>query len=586
MNGVPTQTEQDSRVWSRMSRRRLIGTGAALGASLAGAALVGCSSTPKQSAAPQPTSGTTGGSGAAERPGVPVVKGAPKPGGTWTVPVLLTSPQQDMHTALAASIWHNLSERALLPDPWTNEIQANLIEKWEIPDNTHYVLTVRKGIKLHNKPPWNGRDFDAEDLAFNIDRIAGNTAVAEGLLPSAFQRAQTLAGMDKIEVVDKYTVRVSMARPSSAWLKGFLEWRNLMMPKGIVEVGFKDPMKFAGLSPYQLSEFVPDIREVYTKFPGYYRSGEPQFDKVVNQVVPDKAASIAGFISKQFSIYSDPTPQDEKAIRSARPDALFYSTPSNHWPYIWPSSKFGPFTDFRVRKAIQLGINYQDMGDGYYGPGWGYTGVLCAEYAEAWNQDKIKSLPGYNAATKAKDRDDAQKLLSAAGFPNGNGISFEVLTEGSSVRHENGVRFQAQMVQLFTGMKATMNPVSDRARFANLQNTKNFQLMSYSSISQPDIASEAYSLFHSKGSRNYGSFANAEADALLDKALVELNPNARKEILATFQERSFNEWMPIIGVFTQPNRALLQPGIAGYDKVVGPWSPGLMYERIGGLYNV
>ena len=465
-------------------------------------------------------------------------------------------------------------------------VSASLIEKWEIPDTTHYILTLRKGIKLHNKPPWNGRDFDAEDLAFNIGRIAGDTAEAEGLPKSAFQRAQTLAGMERIEVVDKYTVKVTMTRPSSAWLKGFLEPRNLMMPKGIVETGFKDPQAFAGMSAYQVTEYVPGVREVFTKFPGYYRSGEGHFDKVVNQVVPDKAASIAGFISKQFSIYSEPTPQDEKTIRSARPDALFYSTPSNHWPYIWPSSKFQPFTDFRVRKAIQLGMNYQEMGDGFFGPGWGYTGVLCAAYPEAWNEDKIKSLPGYNEATKAKDRDDAHKMLSAAGFANGTGINFEVLTEGSSVRHENGVRFQAQMVQTFTGMKVTVGPVTDRARFANLQNTKNFQLMSYSSISQPDIASEAYSLFHSKGSRNYGAFANAEADALLDKALVELNPNVRKELFATFQEKSFNGWMPLIGVFTQPNRAIIQPGIAGYDQAVGPWSPGLIYERMGALHNI
>ncbi len=261
-----------------------------------------------------------------------MVKGTPKNGGTWTEAVLLTSPQQDMHTALAASIWHSFSERALLPDPWTNEMQANIIEKWDIRDNPHFVLQVRKGINLHNKPPWNGREFDAEDLAFNINRIAGNTAQAEGLPKSAFQRADTIAGMERVETIDKYTVKVTMARPSSAWLKGFLEWRNLMMPKGIVERGFKDPLTFAGLSPHELTEFVPNVRKVFTKFPRYYRADEPHFDKIVHSVVPDTAAAIAGFISKQFSIYSSPTPQDEKTIKSARPDALFYNTARSRSP--------------------------------------------------------------------------------------------------------------------------------------------------------------------------------------------------------------------------------------------------------------
>ena len=200
---------EHSNVWTsgRVTRRRLLRGGAVIGAGL-GAALMGCASAPPKppAAPPAPQASSAAGAAAPERPGVPVVKGAPKNGGTWTEAVLLTSPQQDMHTALAASIWHSLSERALLPDPWTNEMRANIIEKWEIPDNTHFVLQVRKGIKLHNKPPWSGRDFDAEDLAFNINRIAGNTAAAEGLTKTAFQRADTFAGMERVETVEKYSV--------------------------------------------------------------------------------------------------------------------------------------------------------------------------------------------------------------------------------------------------------------------------------------------------------------------------------------------------------------------------------------------
>jgi len=560
------------------------------GTGLAGAAVVGCRTAAPPAAAPAeaPKAAATGATGATgpERPGVPVVKGTQKSGGTWTVGVTLTSPQQDMHTALAASIWHDLSERALVPDPWTNEITANIIAKWEIPDNTHFVLHVKPGVKLHNKPPWNGRDFNAEDLAFNIDRIAGNTAEAEGLQKAAFQRAQTLGGMSKVEVVDKSTVKVTMAQPSSAWLKGFLEWRNLLMPKGVVENGFKDPMTFAGFSAFSLTEFVPNVREVFTKFPNYHRTGEPHFDRVVHTVVPDRAAGMAGFISKQFSTFGDPTPQDVQTIKAARPDALIYETPTNHWNYLWPSSKFGPFMDVRVRKALQLGLDVAELGDGYYGSGWGYTGIICAAFPDGWTQEKVKGLPGVNPATKAKDREEAQKLLTAAAFPNGKGIVFELLTEGSSVRHENGVRMQAQLSQTFKEIKVTMKPVSDRAQFANLQNTRNFHAMSYSSICQPDAASEAYSLYHSKGGRNYGVFSNAEADAMLDKALVELDRKARDEILAKFQEKAFNEWVPIIPLFTNAGRTALQPTISGYDKLVGPWSPGLQYERLGSLYNV
>ena len=64
----------------------------------------------------------------------------------------------------------------------------------------------------------------------------------------------------------------------------------------------------------------------------------------------------------------------------------------------------------------------------------------------------------------------------------------------------------------------------------------------------------------------------------------KLNADTRKELLNTFQEKSFNEWMPMLALYVEPRRIMVQPGIGGYDKVVGPWPSGLTQHRIGELY--
>ena len=577
----------------RMSRRGLLRGSAVIGTGLAAAALVGCSGTSKKPSVttglPQATpTGTS--TPAAGRTGVPVVKGAPKNGGTWTESVAETSPQQDMNTATNQSIWQQISERALAMDPWEGTVQPNIVEKWESPDSTHFILHVRKGVKIHNKPPWNGREFDAEDLAYNMNRMVGNTAQAEGLPKGAFPRADSLPGLRTAEAVDKYTVRVTLDKPSFAFLTGLAEYRNVLMPKGIVEVGFKDPVKFAGVGAFQLVEFQPGIRESYTKFDGYYRSGEPHFDKFVRQVVPDRAARLAGFISKQFTTFPSPNLQDEKTAKTARPDALVYSVPGSNWHNLRFNMKLATFTDFRVRKAFQLAVDYQEIGDGYYGPGWAYMMAFHPNYREAWPEGRVKTLPGYDPSAKAKDREEAQKLLAAAGRTNGDGIAFDLMlpsgSPSSDAFKENSLRFQAQMHKLFTGMKITIKPTSDFASFAKLQSDKNFQMVAYSIVAIPDIAQEAYSQYHSKGSRNYGAFENAEADALIEKAQTELNPEARKQIFQTFQEKYQSQWQSMIQLYIPPSKSILQPNIAGYDKVVGPWGNGGPAERIGSYYSV
>ena len=120
--------------------------------------------------------------------------------------------------------------------------------------------------------------------------------------------------------------------------------------------------------------------------------------------------------------------------------------------------------------------------------------------------------------------------------------------------------------------------------FRSLPSGKNFAMISFSSVSQPSAASEAFSLFHSKGGRNYGSFQNAEADTLLDKALAELDPKARTEIMNTFQQKALDEWIPILPLYVEQKKYVVQPGVGGFDTVVGPWSQGLQYHRLGGVY--
>ncbi len=568
----------------RLTRRRMLGASSAMGLGLAAASLIGCSSSKSSTAAPKaasnaplPAGATEGASAKITHPNVPVVSGAPKNGGTLTLATTETYTEHDAHTAVSNSEWTTIGERGLEMDEWTGKIRGNIIESWEVSDPTHLVLKVRKGIKIQNKPPWNGREFNAEDAVFNLERTAGFTAAAEKLPLANFQRASALVGMTKAEATDNYTVRVTMAAPTSTFFNGMTEIRSIWMPKGIVEVGFKDNQKFGGISAWQVSpEDKPGVQNVFQKNPDYWRKDQPHFDKFVMIQMPDHATQLAAFISKQVAIMASPTAQDQKTIAASRPDALYYQFLNVNYMYFRPSMKVAFFQDFRVRKALSLAIDYKELGNGYYGDGggWGYLASLHPGFPEAWSEDKVKTLPGFNPTTKDKDVAEANKLMAAAGFDKGAGISIDLLNKVKADDRENSVRFQGQMQKVFPAMKMALKQDPDSATFDKHQNGNDFQMISNDSTMFPDAALEAYAHFHSKGSRNYGGFSDKDLDSTVEKAIAELDFEKRKAILDTFQQKYLDAWMPNLILYAVPSKYFIQPNIGGFDAIVGPWSAG------------
>jgi ABC-type transport system substrate-binding protein len=241
---------------------------------------------------------------------------------------------------------------------------------------------------------------------------------------------------------------------------------------------------------------------------------------------------------------------------------------------------YAPLRDFRVRQAIHLALDYAAIGNGVYGSGWGYQAALSPGFREAWKPNKVRSLPGYNPDTKQQDRAEGLKLIEAAGFPNGKGLEFDVMyiTTADFLR-ENATRFQAQMQEVFTESKVTHKPV-DSPTFATQQASGDFQTISYVITAVPDPVLEMISQYHTNGSRNYGKFSNKDLDGILDKALAELDADARTQQLEEFQTKWVNEWRPMYVLHANAVRNALQANIGGYDKLAGTWFGYSWYTKI------
>jgi len=96
--------------------------------------------------------------------------------------------------------------------PGTFRVEPDLAERWDEPDDTTYIFHLRKGVRWHNKPPVNGRELVAEDVKFTFDRFLTEPGNPE---------RQLLEAVDRVEVVDRYTVKFLLKEPF-VWLLDIL----------------------------------------------------------------------------------------------------------------------------------------------------------------------------------------------------------------------------------------------------------------------------------------------------------------------------------------------------------------------------
>src|SRR5262245_50314908 len=171
----------------------------------------------------------------------------PKRGGTLTLAVskelALMNPL--VNTSSTESRIRELMFEPLLGRDAKGAIQPRLAESWEVSkDGKIYTFHLRKGVKFHN-----GKEMAAEDIKFAIDYTLNPKNGAYGLAD--------LEAVDKVEAVDKYTLRISLKKINPLFLTVLTDIRAFSaIPKESLPEGMRKPSTFPpGTGPFKFVEW-------------------------------------------------------------------------------------------------------------------------------------------------------------------------------------------------------------------------------------------------------------------------------------------------------------------------------------------
>jgi len=315
--------------------------------------------------------------------------------------------------------------------PGTFPIEGDLAESWSQPNDTTYVFNLRKGVRWHAKPPVNGRELTAEDVVYSVERfrtVPGNA------------NASMLASVDKVEVLDRYTVRFTLKEPF-AWLLDMLSnpMALAIIARECVEKfgDLKKAEAVVGTGPWVLARYDQNVGSKLVRNPAYFLPGLPHIEHVNLTVDEDNGSRMSAFLAGRYDLgWEFPGiinrvdwVQIKDNVMKRRP-VQTAEFPENVMSRIYMRTDKAPFSDVRVRRAMSLAVNRQRIIDAVFEGVGVFNGSVPAALKD-W------SLPVSQLGEAARyfrhDPVEARRLLAEAGHPGGFPATVDFTTYGSTV---------------------------------------------------------------------------------------------------------------------------------------------------------
>jgi peptide/nickel transport system substrate-binding protein len=577
----------------RFSRRRLLAGAVAAGAGAAGLAAVGCgggeggpagaSPTPTGGQSPLTTVGSRGGTYRSFNYDSLVLDTRDphqtRLGPMYTTQSYIFSKVLNYFDEIQQIIWPDLSSDA----------QGNPAMPEQV-DNLTYVIRLRPNARFHDTPKirqdWPdtaGRPVTAEDVRFSIERQLNPNSPKRAL----YYRRYQWETIDKIEVVDDHTLRITTKRPCAPFIHFLADRNAFIVPGELVDPNTDDmnaDNKMVGSGPFILDRWEALRMLRVVRNPVWFAADDnpenmgtgrpfldalevsypPESDSVVETAIKTKQVDRAGF-TDQGNTYrvleGVPGLQlMEIGTTGGLASALLIDRP--------------PFQDVRVRKAINQAQDRKALGEQMYPAAPGHprfllSGAICWPIVRwATPQEKLATYPGYRYGTGEREADiaDARKLWEAAGGREGLGpirilfssipptIPQKVLPQVVRQLEQNlGAEIQTDVDQ--TGYTQIISCLSRAMAGAPAEGCVFTWSFDNGFI---DLDDWLYSYYHTGGGLNSYPLSDSQLDQWLDQQREEFDYEKRRQIGFQIQERLHLELLPGYRYFNEIGRDLGQ----------------------------
>lgn len=474
--------------------------------------------------------------------------------------------QEDSDTLEIASVWVLKSE---VPDPGANwnGWYTNLYGLTE----TLFILNDDQALKphlaqsAHNLAPtrWevvlkenirfqDGSPLTAEAVKRSFERIVDTDS------PVFNKRLETLLDLASISVSGPRRLVFTTHKPNAAFLY------DLTSPgTGIISLK-SGPKTFYGTGPFEIESFTAKEEIRLRRFDDYWQ-GTPKLKKVHITAIQNSSARMLAFESGQVDVATN-FPEND-ALRLQKKGAINILTrPTNRLCFFMVRVADGPLADPRIRQAINLAINRQEIVDVVLaGIGGRVSGSLFPDVLP-WNNPDLAAVP--------HDPGKARALLKAAGASDTDGdgvlelggepLILNIWTyDGRPALKPTIELVQTHLAEVGVGARLRITKTGSPINEAMKKGEVHLNLQMWNAAPQGDPAYISGHIFKTGSEMNVMGYSNPTLDALIDKGKTSFDPGARKQIYDQVQATLYAD-CPIMVLFHKSSVAATKKRVTDY----------------------
>ena len=413
--------------------------------------------------------------------------------------------------------YQNIFNR-LVKQTVSNEVVGDLAESWEFSDDgLTLTFHLHEGVKWHD-----GEPFSSEDVKWTFDKIR-----TEGYQSNSFKQ------LSEITCPDENTVVFHLSEPNSGIVATIGWLGTFIMPKHIYDTPDYDwstnPANFqpVGTGPFKFVSYEKSVAIRMERNEDYFK-GAPYIDELIVSIIPDESTAFQAWQNGEVDDILGKAPSSEIAALKQDPNYNVYQYVATGRVYLSFNLKEGPFADVRVRQAVDMALDRQEILD-KAAKGIGSVPETYMTPVFDWAMSETTRIPDM-------DREAAKKLIEEAGYTqdeNGYYFTCTLDTFESGNFKDTATVVQAQLKEI--GIEVKLN-ISEIANFqTKVLDNYNFDMAMNSGSQGPD-ANAIENRIGSNGSLNISKYANPEIDELLKQGIAVSDKAERGEVYKQIQE--------------------------------------------------